>query len=171
MPGRAHLSNRLKAAVLLAAMLAGTGCAGGGAPVAVPSAPADATVVDQCAQLLTALPQEVDGLGRRDVEPRDAAAAAWGDPPVVLRCGVPKPAALHRASACFVVDDVGWLVTQSGHTLHPGQPVAGELTFTTVGLSTYVEVTVPRDYQPQGDVLVDLAPAILKATDTVAPCQ
>ena len=33
-------------------------------------------------------------------------AAAWGDPAVVLRCGVPKPDALKRTSACFEVDGV-----------------------------------------------------------------
>ncbi len=171
MSGRAHLSNRLQAAVLFTvAFLWATGCTGSDAPVAVPAAPAEPTAADQCATLLTALPQEVDGLERRDVEPSDAPAAAWGDAAVVLRCGVPKPAALHRASACFVVDDVGWLVTQSGRTLRPGQPIVGDVKFTTVGLSAYVEVTVPEDHQPQGDVLVDLAPAILDATDAVSPC-
>jgi hypothetical protein len=37
------------------------------------------------------LPEQVEGQQRRDVEPAGPLAAAWGDPAIVLRCGVGPP--------------------------------------------------------------------------------
>ena len=35
-------------------------------------------------------------------------SAAWGRPPIMLRCGVAQPAGLTAASECFEVNGVGW---------------------------------------------------------------
>jgi uncharacterized protein DUF3515 len=71
----------------------------------------------------------------------------------VLRCGVPRPAALHPTSELAVIDGISWL------PVPPDRPV----TFTAVGRRAYVEVTVPPKYTPPGDVLIELAGPI-KAT-------
>jgi hypothetical protein len=96
---------------------------------------------------------------RRDVEPRPAQgrAAAWGAPPVVLRCGVPEPARPLDAQL-FSVDGVDWYAV----------PGTGGWFFTTVDRAAVVEVAVPDDYAPESDVLVDLAPSI---TETVPSAQ
>lgn len=44
-----------------------------------------------CARLQSQLPDEIAGQPQRLIEPPDATAAAWGDPPAVLRCGVGTP--------------------------------------------------------------------------------
>ena len=86
-----------------------------------------------CAGLADALPGELDGRERRDTEPESPRTAAWGDPAVVLRCGVPRPPGL-TGSEVVVVDGVGWVLAET--------PAA--YVFTTSDLATYVQVRVPR---------------------------
>jgi uncharacterized protein DUF3515 len=94
------------------------------------------------------LPTELDGRERRDTDPTSSRTAAWGDPAVVLRCGVERPAGL-TGSEVVVVDGVGWVLAE-----HPGAYV-----FTTSDLATYVQVRVPRSTpRPAATApLVDLA--------------
>ena len=135
-------------------MLAGgvlAGCTGSPAVrVAVPDGPAAG-----CARLHDALPDGLDGRDARDTEPASDRTAAWGDPSLVLRCGVPRPAGLAADSELVEVDGVAWYLT-------PGSP---PYVFTTVGRGTYVELTVPSSV-PRAEAtapLVDLAPAVLEA--------
>ncbi len=154
----------LSAAALLA------GCGGPGR-VHVAGATALGAAQAQCRALVAALPNKVAGQDRRDVSPAGASAGAWGDPPVVLRCGVARPAALRPTSSCFEVDRVGWLATQDGKAVSASAPIKGTLDFTTIGRSVYVEVSVPDAYQPQADALADLARAVTAATRSVHPCR
>jgi hypothetical protein len=128
-------------------------------------------VAAQCSALVQALPDTVDGEDRRDVAPADALGAAWGDPAIVLSCGVDRPAALRRSSSCFVVDGVGWLATRHGTEVTGSDQAGGTLTFTTIGRSAYVELSVPDAYQPQADPLAAVASAVSSATDQTRPCQ
>ncbi|MDQ4085520.1 MAG: DUF3515 domain-containing protein [Actinomycetota bacterium] len=136
---------------LLAASACGTGAVEVDGPARGPAA---------CADLLSALPATVDGRPRRDVEPPDALAAAWGDPAIVLRCGVPEPPALTAASPCAEVNGVGWFAEQR----------ADGYRFTTIGRSTNVAVQVPYEYQPAADALVDLASAVRRTVPERDPC-
>lgn len=107
-----------------------------------------------CAQLSAALPEVVENAVRREVRPESDTVAAWGHPPIILRCGV-EPPVRDPAVALLVVDDVDW---------YPQQGEGGTF-FSTLGRVATVSVGVPDDYQPPGDVLLDLAPAI----DEVVP--
>jgi hypothetical protein len=105
-----------------------------------------------CARLHHALPDAADGRDRRDTEPASVRTAAWGDPPVVLRCGVPRPPGLTATSEVVEVNGVGWFLTERPRGF----------VFTTVGRTTYVEVRVPAGTpreQATGP-LVDLAEAV-----------
>jgi hypothetical protein len=152
-----------------AAVLAG--CGGRPGPVHVATPSVSGSVRAQCSRLVAALPQQVAGQDRRDVTPAGAQAGAWGDPAVVLRCGVPRPAALRPTSYCFEIDHVGWLATQHGKAVSVTSPVQGTLDFTTIGRSVYVEVSVPETYAPQADALADVAEAVAKTTRLVEPCS
>ena len=104
-----------------------------------------------CERLAAALPAQVAGGERRDVEPQGPLVAAWNDPPIVLRCGVPPPLLdPDPEQPDLGVNDVTWtpLNTGSGYV------------FTTVDRAAYVEVAVPRAYAPEVNPLVDLAAAI-----------
>ncbi len=145
MPGRSYLTATALGATLL------VGC-GLGAVDVEPHA-VETGSEQACAQLLEALPDVVSDAVRRDVDPASEQVAAWGDPPIVLRCGVPLPAEYRRDAQLLDVEGVGWF------------PVDGEggTFFTAVDRQPYVEVAVPDDYAPEAVVLADLAAAVTSA--------
>jgi hypothetical protein len=135
-------------------------CGGDLDPVEVDPPRLTGASAEPCERLVDALPDVLVEQDRREVSPINAAASAWGDPAIVLRCGVREPEALAADSPCYVVNDVGWLAEE-----RPGAVV-----FTTIGRSTYVEVTVPDDYAPEAGVLTDLADPVQAATRELRPC-
>lgn len=146
------------------------GCAGADDVEVTPPTPSAATA-RACAELVAAAPSSVAGAGARNASPASDFTAAWGDPAVLLRCGVPRPDAMTRTAQCFVIDGVGWLATQNGVEVDPARFSGGTLVFTTIGRSAYVEVTVPDHYQPAADALVDLSRAIREHTAQQQPCS
>jgi len=125
--------------------------------VDVPASPGTAATA-ACTALAAELPTTLNGLEARPTDPSSALVAAWGKDPVVLRCGVPEPAALQPTSELITVNGVDWL---------PEQLTKG-YRFTTTGRVAYVEVTVPQAYRPEVNLLVDLA-APVKATVPPTP--
>ena len=125
--------------------------------VDVPASP-DAAATAACTALAAELPQTLNGLASRPTDPSSDLVAAWGKDPVVLRCGVPEPAALQPTSELITVNGVDWL---------PEQLTKG-YRFTTTGRVANVEVTVPQAYRPEVNLLVDLA-APVKATVPPTP--
>jgi hypothetical protein len=132
--------------------LAALAACGGGGPgaIAVPVPASSAEIAAICAQVAPALPATIDGLKRRDATPRSDRTAAWGDPAVIVRCGVERPAALRSTSQLDTVNGVDWLIEERG----------GGHVFTSVNRAIYVEVTVPAGHDPQVGPLVDVAPAM-----------
>ncbi len=112
-----------------------------------------------CRLLLAALPSTVESLAARSVSPAGA-GAAWGTPPVVLRCGVPRPTAMTRSASCMQVNDVGWFAEQRS----PGY------VFTTIGRAVNVELTVPSKYAPESNALVDIADAVKAHVPAKSQC-
>jgi Protein of unknown function (DUF3515) len=108
------------------------------------------TARDLCGALAEQLPDVVVDQEARDTAPDSDLTAAWGDPAIVLRCGVPEPEALQPTSELVTVDGVDWF---------PEQLTAGYL-FTTYGRAVFVEVSVPDDYAPEAGALTDLADAV-----------
>jgi hypothetical protein len=123
------------------------------APVDVPPPEPAPSARDVCGALADQLPDVVVGQEARDTEPDSDLTAAWGDPAIVLRCGVPEPEALEPTSELVTVDGVDWF---------PEQLTAGYL-FTTYGRVVFVEVSVPDDYAPEAGALTDLADAVQAA--------
>lgn len=118
-----------------------------------------------CAALVKALPSIVDGAERRTVAPAGTEAAAWGDPVIVLRCGVPMPKEFDEFASCQETDGVGWFIPEEQIT---GQPEA--ITMTTIGRAVNIEVALPRDHWPPAAAMVDLAPAIKETVAETDPC-
>ena len=152
------------AAAMAAAVAAGAvaclllaGCASGGAGhgdaavrLVAPSPAPDAS--RYCAALARTLPARLDGHRRRAVSPGSALTAAWGKPPIELRCGVRLPAALTPTAELTVVNGVSWF---------PQPPGAATPTrFTEVGREAYVELTIPASYAPAGPILVAVSNAL-----------
>ncbi len=133
MPGRA-------AQLSLVGLLALTGCAS-----TVRVEPVATT--ESCTALIAALPARLEGQDRRSVEPQMSNAAAWGDPPIVVRCGVQTPATLRADSQLFTINGTDWFVEE----------LTAGARFTTVGRSANVEVTVPDAYAPEANIPTELS--------------
>jgi hypothetical protein len=118
-----------------------------------------------CAALVEALPARVADQEEREVDPGGGYAAAWGDPAIELRCGVPRPAGFDSFATCQVANGVGWFIPEEQQT---GRPEA--ITMTTVGRAVNVEVRIPEDYFPPPATMVDLAPALQRTIREVRPC-
>ncbi|MFG2375747.1 DUF3515 domain-containing protein [Streptomyces sp. NPDC048504] len=141
---------------VLAALISVAGCssADDSASAAVPSP--GAKVTGLCRNLDKVLPSKVDDQGRRDPEPASALTAGWGNPAIILRCGVVRPAKMNDPEADGVeVNGVGWLLQKEDD---------GSFRFTTTLRKAYVEVTIPKDRTGDGMApLVDLAKSVKKA--------
>jgi hypothetical protein len=106
-----------------------------------------------CRALERALPRTLEHLQARPTTPTSGLTAAWGDPPVVLRCGVGLPAGFTTGASLTQVNDVAWFQ----------QVVDARVLWTTVDRITQVELTVPTSYDGQGAFLVDLADPIKRS--------
>ncbi len=160
-PAPSRSAGAVACLVLVAGLAAG--CGSGNVPVDSPS-PSGAHA-RACSELLDALPDSVAGEQRRTVEPEDAYAAAWGDPAIVLRCGVPRPEGYDEFATCQETNGVGWFIPEKQIT---GEPE--EIVMTTVGREQSVEVRLPEEYWPPAEAMVDLADAIKRSTREVDPC-
>jgi hypothetical protein len=151
--------------VACGAALVGLLAACGGGAVEVQVLELSPEAASTCADLVAALPATVDSAGRRDVEPAGAPAAAWGDPAIVLRCGVAMPDSFDEFAACQETDGVGWFI--------PEDQLTGEgesITMTTIDRAVNIEVTLPREHWPPAIAMVDLAPSIKEHVEQTDPC-
>lgn len=106
---------------------------------------------EACADLFEQLPDTLGNAVRRDVTVEEPMAAAWGEPPIVLRCGVRLPAAYEPDATLVEIDGVGWL------------PEVGEggAFFTSADRDVLVEVAIPDDQSADAQVvLTELADPI-----------
>jgi hypothetical protein len=98
-----------------------------------------------CARLAARLPPTLRGQGRRATTSPSPAVAAWGDPAIVWRCGVPLLGPTQ--DECTQVDGVDWVRV----------PLADGSSFTTYGREPAVQLLVPRAYAPEPLVLPALS--------------
>jgi hypothetical protein len=117
-----------------------------------------------CQALVEALPDSVSDQQRRDTS-GNPLGAAWGDPAIVLRCGVGKPKDYDPVLGCQRANGLDWYVP---HKAMDDQGV--DVVMTTIGREPAVEVTVPATYRPPVSAMVDLANAIKDHTRSATPC-
>lgn len=128
------------AVAVLGLVVKGAAAAPDTRPLAI--APIDSPAADgpECTALLAALPAELDAGDQLAVrplaEPAPAGVRAWAATPrpVVLRCGLPRPAELGPASALLEVNGVRWLTLDDG---------LGVVTHIAVDRPVYVALTTP----------------------------
>ncbi len=147
---------------LVPVALLAAGCSG---PVALDAPDLSGSERGVCARLVDHLPRHVADQPRREADAGHGYGAAWGDPAIELRCGVGRPAGLDRYATCQNANGVDWYIPSAQQSGTPS-----EVTMTTVGRSTYVEVRIPRDYLPPAAAMVDLARAVKRNVPEVRPC-
>jgi len=131
-------------AVLLLCLAALAGC--GGAKVAVPVPTPNAKDAAICKTLSPSLPNLIADQKKRKVADAPELTAAWGNPSISLRCGVNKPSALLPTSSLITVNGIDWFAEE----------LSAGWRFTSMNTSVFVEVTVPKNYSPEANALVDL---------------
>ncbi|HKR48258.1 MAG TPA: DUF3515 domain-containing protein [Pseudonocardiaceae bacterium] len=108
-------------------------------PVRLAGVPAPTADSADCTRLLAALPEKLDGgehgplTRRRLAIPAPVGAAAWGEPPVVLRCGLDRPDDLTATSRLLAISDVQFLEL----------PDPGTNTWVAVDRPVYIVVDLP----------------------------
>lgn len=159
---------RAQHAAALVSMVAGTvllAACGGPVEIDVPElSKADAQACDSFAD---ALPDALVEQARDEIEPSDAPAAAYGDPAIVVRCGVPEPKGFDLTASCERADGVGYYIPDEQYV---DQQL--DVTITTAGYEPRVEILVPADYRPGGvaDAMAALAPLVKQHLTLVEPC-
>ncbi len=101
-------------------------------PVEVP--PVTPESDEWCPAVMRTLPLELAGEQSRPVDSDSPFAYAWGEPPVVLVCGVDRPAGWVVGASAIQINGVQWHVDTSD----PDTTV-----WTTVDRPVYVEVSLP----------------------------
>lgn len=146
----------LAGAVALAAILSGCSTTVHLEPAADANNPA-------CASVSVLLPETVGGFDRVWTDAQ--ATGAWGDPTIVLRCGVEPPAP--SALVCTTLGGVDWLVLEQEEERQR---------LVTYGRDPAIEVNIRRGEQIDFQSIVDtisksiqsgLAPATAKCTNRV----
>ena len=150
------------AVVVSAALLLTAACSG---PVSLDAPSVSGADASACRALLDALPAKVADVSRVESDDGAGYGAAWGDPAIELRCGVPMPDSFDKFAACENANGVDWYVSDSQQS---GTPE--DITMTTVGRATNVEVRIPAAYWPPVTAMVDLAPAVKRTLRAVKPC-
>ena len=118
-----------------------------------------------CTSLVEALPDHVSDQGRRDTK-GSPLGAAWGDPAIVVRCGVGRPDGYDRFAGCQTVNGVDWFVPERMVT-----DQGLDVVLTTIGRTPAVELTVPAELRPPAAALVDVATAVKAHTRVVRRCS
>jgi hypothetical protein len=125
---------------------------------AVEIAPTPLSNGDVCREVTSAWPADVGDHARREVS--DASAgAAYGDPPIIARCGV--PALGPTTDDCIEVDGMGWVA----------QKLSDGTRFTTFGRDPAIEVLIPSAYAPEPLLLPAFTAAAEKLPQNSLACR
>ena len=129
--------------------------------VTVPApAPPDTATQAACVKVFAKLPVQLGGLAPRKTETDSSFVAAWGNPAVVVRCGVAQPSVFGTPEAAQLVD--------VNSVLWQPDPQRDRTVYTAVDRSVYIDVTVPAGADQPLPLLapaVSALPQLCTATD------
>lgn len=126
-------------------------------PISVAAVPAPHAADSVCTTLLDALPQHLGDHPRVELARPEAGVAAWsagGDEPLVLRCGLDRPADFVVGSPIQGINQVQWFQARAGD----------RSTWFTVDRPVYVALTLPAGSGPApiqqlSDLVARIVPA------------
>ncbi len=127
--------------------------------IPAPPSPSSATAT-ACVKIFAKLPVQLGSLAPRKTDTDSSFVAAWGDPAVVIRCGVNRPAGLGDPAAAQLLD-VNSVIWQP-------DPQKAQTVYTAVDRSVYLEVTVPAGADqplPLLSAAVQALPQLCTGTD------
>jgi hypothetical protein len=154
----------MRRAGILVGLLLLTACGG---PVEVDSPDLDSADAAACAAFVDALPATLAGEDPVEVEPSDAPAAAYGDPPIVVTCGVDSPDGFGPGASCEIANKARWYIPEDQYGDQPT-----DITLTAAWSRPRVQVQIPEDYWPDAtaSVMAKLAPLVLELRTVGGRC-
>lgn len=126
---------------ILAVIISVTACSS-----SLPVEPAVGAQSQFCIELGSILPVSLDNALLRSTRPDSPSTAAWGDPAIVMRCGVPTPSSYSPASQIITVDKLDW---------YPEELEFG-VRFTTLTTPELIEISIPSTYESSAEILTQL---------------
>jgi hypothetical protein len=120
--------------------------------VPVPARELASDVAAVCRAMVAGLPSSIPAGSRRPVEGGADQAAAYGDPPIVLRCGTALPSTPATA-VLAVLNGICWYAEPAGSTM----------TLTTMDRVVPVSVSVPGPVGGSAQLAIPFATAIARA--------
>lgn len=126
-----------------------------GGPVEITERDLSASDEAACEAFVESLPDTLAEQGR--VESEGGYGAAYGDPPIVVSCGVEQVDDFGPGAPCEIAEGVRWHIPVEQLGNEPR-----ELTYTSAWDTPHVQVEVPAAYWPEGGaaVMAVLAPLV-----------
>lgn len=125
-------------------------------PVQTDAPALDERAATVCRALVAQLPETLGGRQRRPVTAGSEQNAAFGDPPIVVSCGVARPAVAQDAQLVVMSGVCWWAQEQRDGAV-----------WTTVDREIPVRATVPKP--ATGDWVVNLSPGITATVPVADP--
>ncbi|GIH13572.1 DUF3515 family protein [Rugosimonospora africana] len=124
-------------------------------PMAAPAlADQPATI---CRALIAKLPGQIQGKQRRPVTAGPEQNAAYGDPAITLGCDAGPQPAVPATATVYPLSNVCWYAQTGKHSS----------TWTTLGRSVPVRITVPNGYDQPGQLVIEFSNPVAAAEPTV----
>nr|WP_268812474.1 DUF3515 domain-containing protein [Embleya scabrispora] len=155
--------HRVLACLFPVLVVSATGCTDGSGRIDVTApTPAPGAATEACGALHDALPSKVMDAGPRETSRKSPLTAAWGDPAIVLRCGVGLPASMRVIDPAEAGKVPNNSVNVNG-VYWAFETYSGGTRFTTLYRRANVEVSVPKKFAEPAAPLTDLADAVERA--------
>ncbi|KAA1426318.1 DUF3515 family protein [Nocardioides antri] len=144
------------------------------APLLVACGPVEVDVPDlsaddasACSAFIDDLPTTLADEEQVEVEPEDAPAAAYGDPPIVVTCGAGAPGGFGPGAQCEVANDVPWYIPPEQY-----DDLSLDLVITAAWHRPRVQVQMPADYRGnEGGIMAVLADLVKEHLRETATCD
>ncbi len=131
--------------------------------------PPDLNAEDEaaCEAFAANLPATLNDEKPVETDPEDPLGAAYGDPPIVVICGVDVPEGFDGTAACEEANNVGWYAPPEQYD----DPSADVTIFATTH-RPLVELKVPAEYRPNGLAasLAELSASVKQDLERVDDC-
>lgn len=103
-----------------------------------------------CRDFVAGLPDTLAGEKAVDVTGDTEYGAAWGDPAIVLTCGVGTPSDFTDTSTCIQIDDAGWFVPDRVFSDMFDGDDKTDVPTTEMNYRPRIHVLIPGEYRPDG---------------------
>ena len=150
---------------LLAGLLLLLSACGGPVEVDVPHVEGDDATA--CEAFADALPDTLADAERVEIDPSDAPAAAYGDPPIVVTCGVGEPDGFGPGAQCEVVNGVPWYIPSEQY-----DDLDVDLVITSAWHEPRVQIVVPVDLRGlESGAMARLSPLVTEHLRETGTCD